>query len=140
VATGPSAARVDTSAKILGLNAPTLKEERSRKWRDVQNIVEALQRYENLPDDERSPHSEVEQGARITELMKLTAPDSEFASTARACVRAHAHHLGDRLPPLDGTYLADPERWAGAEEKVTPLGSAGKAPKPTKPTRRPRRV
>lgn len=120
IRTGPRAERARIATEILGLNAPRLVEERRRKWRETQTVLEALQRHNDLPDEERSAHWNNEEEHRIIELMKLTAADAEFCATARACVRARARHLADRLPTLDGQFLAEPDRWReGAANDVT---------------------
>lgn len=143
VPNGPTESRVDLAVEILGLDAPRLREERQRKWGEVSRVLDSLQRMANLPDDARSPHWQKEQEERLVDLAKLTAPDGEFCGAARACVRALAHHLSDLLPPLDGSILAEPERWRPPEAKKTlpskkgsPLPAAAKKAKRAKGQRR----
>ena len=117
-ATAPGVAtsdRVRVAVKILGLDSPRLREERRRKWREVESVINAIGRLNRLPDEERSPYWEDEERARLMELTLLTAPDAEFCGTARACVRALAHHLADVMAPLDGSVLAEPDRWKQAD-------------------------
>lgn len=114
----PTAERVKVSIKILGLDSPKLREERRRKWHEVQSALDEIEEYDDLPDEERSPHWQDEERARLTKLVMLTTPDNEFCGAARACVRALKHDLSDSMAPLDGSILAEPERWKARREAV----------------------
>jgi len=81
--------KVEVTVHYLFLDSPRLVAARKRKWRDTSDWIEE---YQNVcpPDLGQCTQQDVYRFERhVARLSKLTGPDSPYASTARACLRAN---------------------------------------------------
>lgn len=81
--------KVEVTIHYLFLDSPRLVAARKRKWRDTSDWIDE---YLNVcpPDLDQCTRQDVDRFERhIAKLSELTGPDSPYASTARACLRAN---------------------------------------------------
>jgi len=85
--------KVQTTVHYLFLDSPRLIASRRKKWRDTMDWIEAYR--DVCPDDydDCTPQDHRRFERHLDQLGRLTGPDTPFAATARACLRANG--LGD---------------------------------------------
>lgn len=81
--------KVETTIHYLFLDSPRLVSARKKKWRETSDWI--VEYYNVCPDDyDNCTEQDVARFDRhIEKLTNLTGPESSYASTARACLRAN---------------------------------------------------
>lgn len=81
--------KVETTVHFLHLDSDRLVAARKKKWREICDWID--QYLQSVPDDyaacTKLDHERL--NSLMAKLGALTGPDSEYASTARACLRAY---------------------------------------------------
>lgn len=81
--------KVETTVHLLYLDSPRLVAARKKKWRDTCGWIEE---YRNAAPSDYAQCTALDferLERHIQKLSELTGPQAEFASTARACLRAY---------------------------------------------------
>jgi hypothetical protein len=81
--------RVETTVHFLNLDHDRLVRARKQKWRETLDWIEEY--YEVCPDayDACTPSDHLRLQRHVARLSDLTSPETRYAATARACLRAH---------------------------------------------------
>ena len=81
--------RVETTVHLLYLDSPRLVAARKRKWRETLDWIQEY--YDVCPADEEACTGQDRRRLErhMARLSDLTAPESAYAATARACLRAN---------------------------------------------------
>lgn len=81
--------RVETTVHFLNLDQERLVRARKQKWRQINDLIEEY--YKACPGnyEDCTPQDHQRVGRILEKLANLTGPESSYASTARACLRAN---------------------------------------------------
>lgn len=123
------ARRVELGIKILNLNAVAICEERSRIWRRMGEVLDWIDECLAEPLARQGHIQDRHIDKLLAKITQKTAPDCELCGAARAAVRKSGHDIAiEKIAPLDGTVLADPDRWKVAATPTTKSTDGDEAP------------
>ncbi|MBY5719288.1 hypothetical protein HFO33_22290 [Rhizobium leguminosarum] len=81
--------KVETTVHLLYLDSPRLVAARKKKWRDTYDWIQEYRKATPADYSECTALDFERLDRHLEKLSELTGPQSEYASTARACLRAH---------------------------------------------------
>lgn len=81
--------KVETTVHLLYLDSPRLVAARKKKWRDTCDWIEEYRKATPADFGSCTALDFARLYRHIEKLGELTGPQAEYASTARACLRAH---------------------------------------------------